>query len=289
MTGGEITGWRHVKLARQAHDWLSAWRQGSGNPEAKLILVGHSMGGLVSRYFLECLGGWQDTRALVTFGTPYRGSLNALDGLANGIKKGPLDLSDLARELTAMYQLLPVFECYDATGDGKLVRVGETTGIPHVDAGKAKEALAFYQEIDAAVAANQQLHQYQTAGYRIYPVVGIEQQTNLTAKLAGGRVVMQEDYKGEVQGGDGTVPRFSASPPEMGVNPPAMYAATQHGSLQNADAVIDDLVGVLSGFGFNLVPFAQVQMQTPVALKVEDVFFADEPVVVRARPEVRGK
>ena len=51
------------------------------------------MGGLVSRYFLECLEGWKDTKALVTFGTPYRGSLNALDGLANGLKKGPLDLS----------------------------------------------------------------------------------------------------------------------------------------------------------------------------------------------------
>ena len=273
------------KLARQAHDWLAAWRQGSGNPEAKLILVGHSMGGLVSRYFLECLGGWQDTRALVTFGTPYRGSLNALDGLANGVKKGPLDLSDLSRELTAMYQLLPVFECYDATGDGKLVRVGETTGIPNVDAAKAKEALAFHREIEAAVASNQQLHQYQTADYRLYPVVGIEQQTNLTARLTGGSVVMQEDYKGVVYGGDGTVPRFSAIPPELSVNPIAMYAATQHGSLQNTDAVIDDLVGVLSGLGLNLVPFDQIQIQTAVALKVEDVFFAGEPVVVRARPK----
>ena len=273
------------KLARAAHDWLDAWKSSSGNADAKLILIGHSMGGLVSRYFLECLGGWQETKALVTFGTPYGGSLNALDGLANGVKKGPLDLSDLARELTAMYQLLPVFECYDATGEGNLVKVGETTGIPHVDAAKAKEALAFHREIEAAVTSNQQLHQYQTAGYRIYPVVGIEQQTNLTARLSGGSVVMQEDYKGTVYGGDGTVPRFSAIPPEMSVNPTAMYAATQHGSLQNADAVIDDLVGVLSGFGFNLVPFDQVQIQTPVALKVEDVFFAGEPVVVHARPK----
>ena len=45
----------------------------SGNPDAKLILLGHSMGGLVARYFLECLDGWRDTRQLITFGTPYRG------------------------------------------------------------------------------------------------------------------------------------------------------------------------------------------------------------------------
>ena len=42
-----------------------------------------SMGGLVSRYFLEVLEGWRDARALLTFGTPYRGSLNALDALAS--------------------------------------------------------------------------------------------------------------------------------------------------------------------------------------------------------------
>jgi pimeloyl-ACP methyl ester carboxylesterase len=75
------------KLARDTHDWLSAWRESSGNDDAKLILVGHSMGGIVSRYFVEVLDGWRDTRMLVTFGTPYRGSLNALGFLVNGMAK----------------------------------------------------------------------------------------------------------------------------------------------------------------------------------------------------------
>jgi len=96
------------KLARATHDWLNNWRESSNNPDAKLILVAHSMGGLVSRYFLECMEGWKVTRALITFGTPYRGSLNAVDGLANGLKKGPWDLSVLARQLTGLYQLLPI-------------------------------------------------------------------------------------------------------------------------------------------------------------------------------------
>jgi len=29
------------------------------NPDAKLILIGHSMGGLVAGYFLECMEGWK--------------------------------------------------------------------------------------------------------------------------------------------------------------------------------------------------------------------------------------
>lgn len=270
------------KLAKATHSWLSAWRQKSGNANAKLILIGHSMGGLVSRYFLECLEGWKDTKALVTFGTPYRGSLNALDGLSNGLKKGPLDLTALARQLTALYQLLPVFESYDA-GNGKLVRVGETTGIPNVDPAKAAAALAFHREIEAAVASNQKLPQYQASRYRIYPVVGVAQDTNLSARLVGGRVEMLQTYKGEVLGGDGTVPQVSAIPIELSADPSsAMYAGTRHGSLQNADPVIMHLTGVLSGFEIDLGEFRRPKTQ--VALEVEDVYVSDEPVSVRARP-----
>lgn len=274
------------RLARAAHGWLKAWRESSGNPGARLILVAHSMGGLVSRYFLECLEGWKLTRALVSFGTPYRGSLNALDGLANGLKKGPLDLSSLARQLTALYQLLPVFECYDG-GDGALVRVGETTGIPNVDPAKAAAALAFHREIEAAVAANQRLPEYHTAGYRIYPVVGIAQQTSLSARLAGDRVDLLDTWKGRALGGDGTVPRVSAVPLELSDAPTgAMYAATQHGSLQNADAVIMHLTGVLSGIDLGLGEFRRPRAQ--VALEVADVYLADEPLRVRARPSREG-
>ena len=88
------------RLQRLGRQWLNDWRQASGNHQAKLIFVAHSMGGLVARYFLEVLGGWKDARALISFGTPYRGSLNALGYLANGFAKGigPLSI-DLTREV----------------------------------------------------------------------------------------------------------------------------------------------------------------------------------------------
>jgi pimeloyl-ACP methyl ester carboxylesterase len=270
------------KLARATHDWLDSWRRSSGNGNAKLILIGHSMGGLVSRYFLECMEGWKDTRALVTFGTPYRGSLNALDGLVNGLKKGPLNLTKLSRQLTSLYQLLPIYKCYDP-GDGKMLRVGETTGIPNVDAAKAAAALAFYREMEEAVASNRQLSPYQTAGYRIYPVVGVAQPTNLSARLTGGRIEMLKTYNGEALGGDGTVPRVSSIPIEMSENPSsAMYAGTRHGSLQNADPVITQLIGLLSGFSLDLGAFKKPKAR--VALEVDDVFFDGEPIEVRACP-----
>jgi hypothetical protein len=280
------------KLARVSHEWLTNWRRSSNNPNARLILVAHSMGGLVSRYFLECLEGWKVTEALVTFGTPFRGSLNAVDGLANGLKKGPLDLSDLVRQLTGLYQLLPIYECYDG-GDGKLVRVGETPGVPNIDATKAAASLAFYREMEHAVASNQNIAQYKSASYRVFPCVGISQLTNLSARRAGGKVELLTTYKGEDFGGDGTVPRVSAIPLELSQNPAAMYAATQPGSLQNAAAIIANLTGVLAGLSLNLGDFRDGSKaaraapgKTEVALEVEDIFLADEPIVIRARPTV---
>jgi len=44
------------------------------------------MGGLVARYYLEALDGWRNTRALITFGTPYSGAMKALDLVANGLR-----------------------------------------------------------------------------------------------------------------------------------------------------------------------------------------------------------
>ena len=112
------------QLRQLVDEKLHAQRQ--RNPDAKVILIGHSMGGLVARWYLECLGGWQDARALITFGTPHRGSLNAVDFLVNGFVKklGPLkvaDLSRLLRSLTSVYQLLPIYPCVDV-GAGNRAR-----------------------------------------------------------------------------------------------------------------------------------------------------------------------
>ena len=62
------------------------------------------------------------------------------------------DLTEIARSLTAVYQLLPIYPCYDG-GDGKLARVAEAR-IPNLDPAKTKAALAFHHEIRDAVEEN---------------------------------------------------------------------------------------------------------------------------------------
>ena len=276
-------------LQKKTADWLRTWRQGSGKADAKLILVGHSMGGLVSRYFLEVLEGWRDTRALITFGTPYRGAVNAVNSLSNGEKKfGILDLTRLARTLTALYQLLPIYECYDA-GDGKLQRVAEAAGVPNVDAARAQDALRFHREIEDAVNRHLDDGQYRDQGYRTYPVVGYMQPTSQSARKDGNGVEILPTYKGEDLGGDGTVPRVSATPIEQKDAAGAMFAATKHGSLQNADTVLTQLRGLMTGF-YIAGPTFRAARPTGVRLTLEndDVYAAGEKIAIRARPQPPG-
>jgi Lecithin:cholesterol acyltransferase len=277
------------KLARCAKVWLDRWRQdSSGASDAKLVLVAHSMGGLVSQYFIEVMGGWKDTRALVTFGTPYRGSLNALGYLANGYSEGvgPLkvDLTSTLASFTAVYQLLPAFECVDR-GGGKLERIGEIEGVNGVDPARAKAALAFYREIKNAAEANAKDEAYRTGGYETYPIVGLAQPTFQSATLSAGKIALLRKVAGKDYAGDGTVPRFSGTPLEESDSRREIYVAEQHGSLQNFDPALVNLFGVLTGLEINLRQFF-FATQT-LSLDIDDVYGAAD-VVLRATPSVEA-
>ncbi len=52
--------------------------------EIKFILVAHSMGGLVARYFVNVLQGGRDIQKLILMGVPVFGSVDALYGLREG-------------------------------------------------------------------------------------------------------------------------------------------------------------------------------------------------------------
>jgi pimeloyl-ACP methyl ester carboxylesterase len=278
-------------LARATHDWLSAWRASSGNADAKLILVGHSMGGLVCRYFLECLDGWKDTRLLVTFGTPYRGSANALGFLANGMAKKLLgltvaDLSPLLRSFTSVYQLLPIYPCYDG-GDGTLARVAEADGVPNVDRARAADALAFHREIEAAVDGHLKDQAYLDAHYEILPIVGTFQPTNHSGVRRGDAVEMLRTIGGTDPDGDSTVPLPSATPLELSEDPREMYANERHGSLQNNDGVLVQLMQRVMRDQRSLGSF-KATMNMGLGLDVEDVYLPEEPVSLAVTPEDPG-
>jgi pimeloyl-ACP methyl ester carboxylesterase len=280
------------KLARATHTWLREWRDRSGNADARLILLAHSMGGLVSRHYLEALGGWENTRALVTFGTPYRGSLNALTFLANGVKKGfwkfRVDLTDMLRSFTSVYQLLPIYPVYDE-GEGELRRVAEVEGIPGVDAAMAKAALAFHREIRSAQKANSALERYGENGYAINPIVGIDQPTVLSSKAGEDRVSLFTTYEGEDHGGDGVVPRVSALPPEWSSPRAGMFASEAHASLQNNKAVLGHVRGLLTTAQIDLRRFMTTTPdQGRLGLDIPAVVEEGETLEAKVKPIVES-
>jgi Lecithin:cholesterol acyltransferase len=72
------------KLARQVPAWLDQWKQVSGNTDAKVVFIAHSMGGLVTRYYLSSLLGLNSRCWFMTVrrtGTPRVSIIENLDSL----------------------------------------------------------------------------------------------------------------------------------------------------------------------------------------------------------------
>jgi hypothetical protein len=193
------------------------------------------------------MDGWKDTRMLITFGTPYRGALNAIDFIGNGFRKkvGPFkvaDLTNLLLSLTSVYQLLPIYPCIDQ-GDGVLVRVADASGVSNLDTRRARAAEQdFHRAIERAVG------QRPEDAYFVHPVVGLSQPTSQSARLAGGGLEVLGTYEGEDLDGDGTVPRVSATPIELDIirPDPCIYAPDRHAALQNGQSVLTQLRGLLA-------------------------------------------
>ena len=114
--------WRRdlVESARRLGQSLDALADLRGEPDARFNLVGHSMGGLVARYYLRyggaepggpvTWGGARRIENLVLVATPNGGSIASLDAVLRGNRVGlsatTLAASVIAR-MPAIYQLLP--------------------------------------------------------------------------------------------------------------------------------------------------------------------------------------
>ncbi|MGE5257785.1 MAG: esterase/lipase family protein [Hyphomicrobiales bacterium] len=253
---------------------LERWRaQGGQFAEAKLIFICHSMGGIVARWFIEKEGGAEITRKLITLGTPYRGALNALDQLVNGVRKGigPLkvDLTSFARSLPSIHQLLPEYACIE-TGGG-LVKTTEIT-LPELDPTMVDDAMRFHDELDRAASDAK-------ASLDIHPIVGTRQATFTTARISGSSVDPMETIGSEDEGGDATVPRLAAIPKGLRPNSPVIrYIADQHGSLQSNQNMLYEIEGILTAK--RVIHRGMPQLE--IGIRTEPVVLAREKIVVQA-------
>ncbi|MDZ4722058.1 MAG: hypothetical protein SH847_26655 [Roseiflexaceae bacterium] len=250
------------KLGTFIEQQLPRWRASSGQSDAQAILIGHSMGGLIARYYVEVLEGWRKTLALITIGTPHWGSVDAVESICNGKKIGLSDFTSVVRALTSTHQLLPVYQTLQLE-DGSTVRIGEAD-VPNLDRARAAAARHdFHEVIWNAAKANRANPAYQT---QTIPWVGVAQDTLLSVARSNGKVQtrfsLPNGFDGQTGDGDGTVPRFAAIPPELKPTD-ARFAVEQHGwltnNVQTIDPVLQTIVTLASG-----LPIAHLGNEKPI-------------------------
>ena len=223
-------------LAEAAQVHLLRWRDTvrAARPDIdadgiKLVVVAHSMGGLVTLAALSTPGFSEIIRRVISLGTPYFGSVNALSTLADG---GELPhifphraARDLARTCPGVYDLLPRYVCV-TEGDGRLLSPNDV------------QAIGASYELAADAADRWERLGLREPGYRVplSAIVGIDQPTFASFRLSGHRLELFESALDDDPdaGGDGTVPRRCASP--LGVE--ASGYNVRHGALARADSVL---------------------------------------------------
>jgi pimeloyl-ACP methyl ester carboxylesterase len=105
--------WRHdVRLsAQRLAETIANWQV-----TAPLTIIAHSLGTLVTRYYVERLGGKRHVERIVLMGGPHYGTPKGLAAILSGPGLLPLGMADermravLATFLSA-YQILPIYPC----------------------------------------------------------------------------------------------------------------------------------------------------------------------------------
>lgn len=259
-----------------------------------VIVLAHSMGGLVARYWIGALGGAGYCRALVTLGTPHRGAPKALDALVNGLGIGRLRhpaATRVLREWPSVHELLPQYPAvYSGAGaiegDGAIEPVDLPAACvrPFTDqaAGerllsRARKAAKVHEDITAA---------WQGDGLpETTPFYARGHRTPNWAGLVGGRLrVTKEDpeWRGNVGWrGDGTVPMISAVPGELSDFPGRWHPALDtHGAMGGTAGVRDLLTSLLGG---SVPRRGGDSPDRPwIGFDLDDVGWAGEEIVVGA-------
>jgi len=265
---------------------LRRWRAYSGADQAQVVLIGHSLGGLIARYYVEALEGWRDCLALITVGSPHRGAVAALGTLSNGVHRCLGRLNDVVRSFESAYQILPTYPAVMADSD--LKRVIEFDALPNIDLPRARHAREdFLQAIVDAAGRNATDPRYRQ---RTIPWVGTGQGAPQLAELRAGQLVIRKTPPAglpeQLAGGDGTVARVSATPVDLDGQRLERFATERHGWLTNNPMtlapLLDTLRQIVSG-GAAQIHGDLGRSLTGISLSLEPMYTRDEPVTIEVK------
>ncbi len=233
-------------LAARCQQHLETWREvvgavGYADPdEVRVVIVAHSMGGLVARAAMALPGMDKLIRRVITLGTPYFGAVKAIQTLATG--EGTPIPQRAAREFAitcpSLYDLLPRYRCIvDAVDPGNVRHfTPDDAAAVGADRGLARDAADRWAGLGLTGDAS---------NFRLAPmaVVGVQQPTLQTVRIADGACQFLNTLNGVDHGGDSTVYRQSAAP--VGVT--AFPLPQRHGALAKSSEALAFVVDKLTG------------------------------------------
>lgn len=254
---------------------LARWRAqvGAHYPdrpdEPKVILVCHSMGGLIGRYYLECLGGRETARTLVTLGTPHRGAAKAVrfltghgigpvigDGRMHRARLGAAGwavnerLRELAVTLPAVAQLLPVYDALRIPGKSRRRALTDSRHpVPDLPTDLVRDAFAFHREFEDARDANRRRDPEGRLPYRVHCLGGMAHPTvhGVVVSPEGLRFTTDLDDT-RTWSGDGTVPQESAFAGwALDYKEDGVWNGYRHAGMAGGDAVGHQLAVIREG------------------------------------------
>jgi pimeloyl-ACP methyl ester carboxylesterase len=231
---------------RDSAAWLDQVVRAWSNEDEQVVVVAHSMGGVVASGWFAANEGLRRCRRLVTVGTPHRGAPKALEWLSPS-SPGPIrrqSVVEVFHTWPSMYELLPRYRMI-RDGENGWLRPAELTGPKEPFAGfstKAVKGRSFHADLDQAW-----LDLPEEARGRLLCLLGTMHATASCATLDSdgltlGSTGLPPDVPASQAGGDGTVPQVSATPVEVD-NAPLAARGVRHRPLWHSQTTIDAIVG----------------------------------------------
>jgi hypothetical protein len=262
-----------------------------------VIVMAHSLGGLVARYWVAVLGGWQSCQVLITLGTPARGAPKAAEWLVNGAGRRGLRhpwLTAVIRKWPSMYELLPQYPAVWNAAAGEAMELTELP--PSLLA--ARPALTRYAEHFRRMTGDAtRVHQQLTAQWAlmvgegrapaVVPFFSRGHATpNLLTLTTSGRLRISKDdppWRGnEGWAGDGTVPALCAIPPDLNDRRDLWRVlSAKHGPL----GTVAEPMQLLRSYAGDTIPIRgeQLPAQPWLGLDVDEFASGGQELAIRVR------
>jgi pSer/pThr/pTyr-binding forkhead associated (FHA) protein len=202
--------------AQRLAEAIDGWRV-----KGPITIIGHSLGCLVSRYYVERLGGNKKVERLILMGGPHNGSPKAISGLLFGRGLLPFGLlGERLRKVLATfpsaYQVLPAYSCvFDQRGQPIDV-LSDESWLPEEQRPFLRSARAIRRELGARCC----VRCVSVFGYGMKTITNVRVRRDAQGRWEKVDMTFED-------GGDNTVPETSAVLKGSEIHPVQQY----HGAL----------------------------------------------------------